>query len=109
MQTEKLIELVHDALEQMKAKETVDLDVRERCSVTDYMIVASGTSKRHVASIAEEVIVKAKEAGVMPLGSEGQGSADWVLVDLGDVVVHVMMPDARTFYDLERLWGIEAQ
>ncbi|MFY0676588.1 MAG: ribosome silencing factor [Neptuniibacter sp.] len=108
MQTEKLIELVHNALEDMKAKDVVDLDVRERSTVTDYMIVASGTSKRHVGSVAEEVIIKAKEAGIMPLGSEGQGSADWVLVDLGDVVVHVMMPDARSFYDLERLWGVES-
>lgn len=108
MQTEKLIELVHNALEDMKAKDVVDLDVRERSTVTDYMVVASGTSKRHVGSVAEEVIIKAKEAGIMPLGSEGQGSADWVLVDLGDVVVHVMMPDARSFYDLERLWGVES-
>ncbi|MGH1431915.1 MAG: ribosome silencing factor [Neptuniibacter sp.] len=108
MQTEKLIEIVHTALEDMKAKDVVDLDVRERSTVTDYMVVASGTSKRHVGSVAEEVIIKAKEAGIMPLGSEGQGSADWVLVDLGDVVVHVMMPDARSFYDLERLWGVES-
>lgn len=109
MQTDKLIDLVHTALEDMKAKEVVDLDVRGRSSITDYMIVASGTSKRHVAAVAEEVIVKAKAAGVMPLGSEGQASADWVLVDLGDVVVHVMMPDARAFYDLERLWGVAAE
>lgn len=109
MQTEKMIEIVHDALEQMKAKDIVDLDVRERSSITDYMIVASGTSKRHVASIAEDVIIKAKESGLMPLGSEGQGNTDWVLVDLGDVVVHVMMPDARAFYDLERLWGVESE
>ncbi|MCP4598477.1 ribosome silencing factor [Neptuniibacter sp.] len=108
MQTEKLIEIVHGALEDMKAKEVVDLDVSGRSSITDHMIIASGTSKRHVGSIAEEVIVKVKEAGVMPLGSEGQGSSDWVLVDLGDVVVHVMMPDARSFYDLERLWGVDA-
>jgi ribosome-associated protein len=103
-----LIDLVHNALEDMKAKEVVDLDVRGRSSITDYMIVASGTSKRHVAAVAEEVIIKAKAAGVMPLGSEGQSSADWVLVDLGDIVVHVMMPDARAFYDLERLWGVES-
>ncbi|MGH1461627.1 MAG: ribosome silencing factor [Neptuniibacter sp.] len=106
MQTEKLIKIVHNALEDMKAKDVIDLDVQDRSTVTDYMIVASGTSKRHVGSVAEEVIIKAKEAGVMPLGSEGQGSSDWVLVDLGDVVVHVMMPDAREFYDLERLWGV---
>ncbi|WP_299180243.1 ribosome silencing factor [uncultured Neptuniibacter sp.] len=108
MQTEKVLELVHTALEDMKAKEIVDLDVKGRSTVTDYMVIASGTSKRHVAAVAEEVIVKVKEAGLMPLGAEGQAANDWVLVDLGDVVVHVMMPDARSFYDLERLWGVEA-
>ncbi|EAR62981.1 ribosome silencing factor [Neptuniibacter caesariensis] len=108
MQTEKILELVHGALEDMKAKEITDLDVRGRSTVTDYMIIASGTSKRHVAAVAEEVVVKVKEAGLMPLGSEGQGASDWILVDLGDVVVHVMMPDARSFYDLERLWGVDA-
>ncbi|WP_415882512.1 ribosome silencing factor [Neptuniibacter sp. QD72_48] len=109
MQAEKVLELVHAALEDMKAKEIVDLDVRGRSTVTDYMVIASGTSKRHVGSIGEEVVVKLKEAGVMPLGSEGQGVSDWILVDLGDVVVHVMMPDARDFYDLERLWGVDAE
>ncbi len=107
MQTEKVIKIVHNALEDMKAKEIIDLDVRGRSTVTDYMIIASGTSKRHVGSIAEEVIIKVKEAGLQPLGSEGQGVSDWILVDLGDVVVHVMMPDAREFYDLERLWGVD--
>ncbi len=107
MQTEKVIKIVHNALEDMKAKEIIDLDVRGRSTVTDYMIIASGTSKRHVGSIAEEVIIKVKEAGLQPLGSEGQGVRDWILVDLGDVVVHVMMPDAREFYDLERLWGVD--
>jgi ribosome-associated protein len=107
MQTEKVIEIVRNALEDMKAKEIVELDVRGRSTVTDHMIIASGTSKRHVGAVAEEVIIKVKEAGLLPLGSEGQGVSDWILVDLGDVVVHVMMPDAREFYDLERLWGVE--
>lgn len=107
MQTEKVIEIVKNALEDMKAKEIVELDVRGRSTVTDYMIIASGTSKRHVGAVAEEVIIKVKEAGLLPLGSEGQGVSDWILVDLGDVVVHVMMPDAREFYDLERLWGVD--
>ncbi|MAY41829.1 MULTISPECIES: ribosome silencing factor [unclassified Neptuniibacter] len=107
MQTEKVIEIVKNALEDMKAKDIIDLDVRGRSTVTDHMIIASGTSKRHVGAVAEEVIIKVKEAGLLPLGSEGQGVSDWILVDLGDVVVHVMMPDAREFYDLERLWGVE--
>lgn len=108
MQTEAIIKLVHTALEDMKAKEIVDMDVSSRSSITDYMIVASGTSKRHVGAVAEEVIIQAKAAGLMPLGTEGQNAGDWVLVDLGDVVVHVMMPDAREFYDLERLWGTQS-
>ncbi|WP_067866048.1 ribosome silencing factor [Neptuniibacter marinus] len=107
MQTEKVIEIVHNALEDMKAKEIVDLDVRGRSTVTDYMVIASGTSKRHVGAIAEEVGIQIKAAGLLPLGSEGQGVSDWILVDLGDVVVHIMMPDAREFYDLERLWGVD--
>ncbi len=108
MQTEQTIALVQNALEDMKAKEIVVLDVQGRSTVTDYMIIASGTSRRHVLSVAEEVVIQVKQAGLMPLGTEGQEAGDWVLVDLGDVVVHVMMPDARSFYDLERLWGVEA-
>ena len=82
MQTEKVIEIVKNALEDMKAKDIIDLDVRGRSTVTDHMIIASGTSKRHVGAVAEEVIIKVKEAGLLPLGSEGQGVSDWILVDL---------------------------
>ncbi|WP_027858879.1 ribosome silencing factor [Marinobacterium jannaschii] len=108
MQTEQIITLVHTALEDMKAKDVVELDVEGKSSVTDVMIIASGTSRRHVMSIADEVIEKSKHNGMQPLGSEGQDVGDWVLVDLGAVVVHVMMPDARSFYDLERLWRFDA-
>lgn len=108
MQTEKIIALVHEALEDMKAKDIVELDVEGKSSVTDVMIIASGTSKRHVMSTAQEVVEKAKHSGLQPLGTEGQEVGDWVLVDLGTVVVHVMMPDARSFYDLERLWRFDA-
>jgi ribosome-associated protein len=104
MQTEQLIKEVQTILEDMKAKDYVLLDVQGKSSVTDYMMIVSGTSKRHVISIANDVMEKIKKAGVKPLGTEGQNSGDWILVDLGDVVVHVMMPDARAFYDLERLW-----
>jgi ribosome-associated protein len=108
MQTEQLVTLAQTALEDMKAKDVIVLDVQGKSSVTDYMLVASGTSHRHVNSISQEVLDKAKEAGVPLLGTEGQSAGDWVLVDLGDVVVHIMMPDARSFYDLERLWGVDA-
>ena len=108
MQTDQMITLVQNALEDMKARDIAILDVRGKSSVTDYMVVASGTSKRHVMSVAQEVVDKAKEAGSKPIGVEGEAVGDWILVDLGDIVVHVMMPDARSFYDIERLWRFDA-
>lgn len=107
MQTEQLIEIVRNALDDMKARDIDVIDVRGKSSVTDYMMIACGTSKRHVMSIAEEVVVNVKDEGLQPIGTEGQGVGDWVLVDLGDVLLHVMMPDARSFYDLERLWRFD--
>ena len=106
MQDDQLIALVQDALEGMKAKDINLIDVRGRSTVTDYMMVASGTSKRQVAAAAQEVIDKVKEQGLLPMGIEGQTVGDWVLVDLGSIIVHVMMPDARDFYDIERLWSV---
>lgn len=105
MQTDALSSLVTDALEELKAQEIVELDVAELTNVTDVMIVASGTSSRHVSALAGNVVEKAKQQGVMPLGVEGRNGAEWVLVDLGDVVVHVMMPETRKLYDLEKLWS----
>ncbi len=109
MQTEKLIDLVTQALEALKAKDIVLLDVRGKSSVTDYMLIASGTSNRHVKSLADNVTQEVKKQGVQPMGVEGIEAAEWALVDLGDLVVHVMQPQARSFYDLERLWGPDAQ
>ncbi len=104
MEKQQLKDLVVNALENMKAKDIVIIDVAERTSVTDYMVIASGSSTRHVRSVAEQVVKDCKDAGVRPFGSEGADASDWVLVDLGDVVVHVMMPSAREFYDLEKFW-----
>ncbi|MBW3550033.1 MAG: ribosome silencing factor [Proteobacteria bacterium] len=101
-----LLKTVHDAVGELKAKDVVEIDVRGKSSVTDYMVVVSGTSTRHVKSIADEVIKFAKNLDVMPLGVEGEREAEWVLVDLGDVVVHVMLPRVREFYALERLWTV---
>ncbi|MEH6472902.1 MAG: ribosome silencing factor, partial [Halopseudomonas sp.] len=82
--------------------------VRGKSSVTDYMIIASGSSNRHVKSSAESVVIEAKKAGIQPLGIEGLDSGEWALVDLGDVVVHVMQTQTRDLYDLESLWGPDA-
>ncbi len=106
---ESLLETVHAALEELKAKDVVQIDVRGRSSVCDFMVIASGTSTRHVKSSADEVVRFAKQLDVMPLGVEGEREAEWVLVDLGDVVVHVMLPRVREFYALERLWTVGDQ
>ena len=103
-----LLAIAQQALEDLKAVEPVVLDVRELSSVMDWLIVASGASSRHVKSLADNVMMKAKEQGVRPLGVEGERVGEWVLVDFGDVVVHVMQPAARSFYDLERLWSVQA-
>ena len=101
-----LLKSVFDAVENLKAQDVVELDVRGKSSVCDFMVVASGTSTRHVKSIADEVVKFAKQLDYQPLGVEGEQEAEWVLVDLGDVVVHVMLPRVREFYALERLWTV---
>lgn len=97
---------VINALDELKAKDVREIDVRGKTSIADLLVIASGTSARHVKSIADEVVKFAKQAGVMPLGVEGEQEAEWVLVDLGDVIVHVMLPRIREFYGLERLWTV---
>ena len=104
-----LLASVRTAVEEIKAKDVVEIDVRGRTSVTDHMVIVSGTSTRHVKSIADEVVRFAKKLGAMPLGVEGEREAEWVLVDLGDVIVHVMLPRVREFYALERLWTVGAE
>ena len=101
-----LKDIVIDALDDMKAKDIVTLDVKPLTSVADLMIVASGTSNRHVKAIADNVREKVKHNGIQPLGIEGEDVAEWVLVDLGDIIVHIMLPDTRRFYDLEKLWSM---
>ncbi|AUB80075.1 ribosome silencing factor [Candidatus Thiodictyon syntrophicum] len=105
MQLAKLRQLVVDTLDDMKARDVAVMDVRGKTAVTDYMIVASGTSDRHVKAIAETVAFRSKEAGEAPLGTEGLNEGEWALVDLNGVVVHVMLPKVRDFYNLERLWS----
>ena len=105
MKALELKKLVIDALEDIKGHHVVELDVRELTDVMDYMVIASGNSNRQVKSLADNVIEAAKGQGMRPLGVEGQSGAEWVLVDFGDVVVHIMLPATRDFYDLERLWS----
>ena len=104
MEVNALKALVTDALDDLKAVNTVALDVTDLTDVTDCLVIASGTSNRHVKSLANNVVVEAKKAGIPPLGVEGDDVGEWVLVDFGDVVLHVMLPATRDFYDLERLW-----
>ncbi len=104
--TATLRKSVIDALEELKAKDVREIDVRGKTSIADLLVIASGTSARHVKSIANEVTKFAKQAGVAPLGVEGEAEGEWVLVDLGDVIVHVMLPRIREFYGLERLWTV---
>ncbi|MGB0187318.1 MAG: ribosome silencing factor [Aequoribacter sp.] len=101
-------ELAQAALDDLKAVNVEVLDVGALTDVMEYLVVASGTSNRHVKSLADNVIVAAKKAGMPPLGVEGQDTGEWVLVDLGGVVVHVMLPATRAFYDIERLWSVDA-
>ncbi len=106
MNSEKLCDLVGDALEEIKGLDIVKLSVRDMTSVTDWMIVASGTSSRHVQALVDNVAEKAKAAGHRPIGVEGESGGEWVLLDLQDALVHVMLPKVREFYNLEKLWSI---
>ena len=103
---QQLHKAVAAALEDLKARDTHEIDVRGKTSITDLIVVTSGTSTRHVRSIADEVVRAAKKIGLPPIGVEGEREAEWVLVDLGDIVVHVMLPRTREFYGLERLWTV---
>lgn len=107
MQSKKLKEVALAALEDLKAKDIVALDVRKLTSITDVMIISAGTSTRHVKALADNVVEKAKAAGCRPLGVEGERDAEWILIDLADVIVHVMLPAARDFYQLEKLWSLD--
>jgi ribosome-associated protein len=102
------LEVVRLALADVKAQNIVELDVRGKSNVSDVLVVASGTSTRHVKALASNVADECKKAGFRPIGVEGESDAEWILVDLGLVVVHVMLPTARSFYDLESLWKAQA-
>lgn len=105
MNPEELLALVTDAADDLKAINTQVLDVREKANFTDYMVVTSGASTRQVRAIADNIIDKVKQRGMRPLGIEGEQQGEWLLVDFGDVLVHVMHPSTRDFYQLEKLWS----
>ncbi|MYD43893.1 MAG: ribosome silencing factor [Gammaproteobacteria bacterium] len=99
---------VIETLNDLKAQDVRTLDVSQQSSFTDFMVISTGSSTRHVSAIVDAIVLSAKHRGARVLGVEGQKAAEWVLIDLGDVVVHVMQRTAREFYDLERLWGMGA-
>jgi ribosome-associated protein len=105
MNTEQLLILVETALDEKKAKDIKILDVRHLNSITDFMIIASGNTDRQVNALVQHVIHQAKMHGHQPLGEEGSQVGEWALVDLGDIIVHVMQPRVRDFYQLEKLWN----
>ncbi|MCP5091605.1 MAG: ribosome silencing factor [Gammaproteobacteria bacterium] len=106
MNSKQLTGLVIDALDDVKALDIIKLDVRDMTTVTDFMVIASGTSSRHVKALVDNVAEKAKDAGHRPVGIEGEDGGEWVLLDLQDTLVHVMLPKVREFYNLEKLWSI---
>jgi len=107
MKTKEILKIVEDVLDERKGQNITVLDVIGKTSVTDYMVVVTSTSERHAKSLAEYVLMEVKERGVKPLGMEGQQGSDWVLLDLGDIILHVMTAQAREFYQLEKLWSVD--
>jgi len=106
---ELLGDLIVEVLDDLKAQSVLRLDVRHLTSMTDMMIIASGRSDRHVRAVAQALLERCEEAGYVPIGIEGQEGGEWVLVDLGDAIVHVMQPNIREFYALEKLWDIASR
>lgn len=105
---EKMRDLVVMALDDLKAVDVRAIDVTGATAITDYMVVASGNSDRHVRALAQSVLEAARDAGVKPLGVEGERGGEWILLDLNDVVVHLMLPRVRDFYNLEKLWNVDS-
>jgi ribosome-associated protein len=102
------LNIIKNALEDMKSEDMMVLDVKEITSVTDYMIIVSGTSTQHLRSIVNHVRSQAKKHNIPVLGSEGEDTAEWILLDLGNVLVHAMLPGIRSYYELEKLWSVES-
>lgn len=107
MQADELLKIVTRVLDERKAENVVTIDVLGKTSFTDYMVIATGTSDRHIKALCNYVVAELKEKGITPRGIEGSQGSEWVLMDLGDVILHVMTAQAREFYQLEKLWSVE--
>ena len=105
LQGKALQDFVIDKIDDLKGQDIIALDVQGKSSITDCMIICTGTSSRHVMSIADHVVQESRAAGMLPLGVEGESVADWIVVDLGEVIVHVMQEESRRLYELEKLWS----
>jgi ribosome-associated protein len=103
-----LLATVHSSLEDAKAEDIVAVDLGGKSSIADHMVIASGRSNRHVSAVADKLLQTLKEQGVGPIRVEGLTQADWVLIDAGDVIVHIFRPEVRSFYNLEKLWSSES-
>lgn len=103
---QQLTKLIHSSLDDDKAEDIVSIDLKGKSNFADAMIIASGRSQRHVASIADHIAQKLKDAGHPPLSVEGVELCDWVLVDAGDVIVHIFRPESRKYYNLEKMWSV---
>ncbi|MDX2095046.1 MAG: ribosome silencing factor [Alphaproteobacteria bacterium] len=106
--TAALCKKIHAVLDTNKAEDIVTLNLRDKCSFADYMIVASGRAPRHVSALADYVVEMLKKAGIPPLSVEGKENGDWVLIDAGDIVVHIFRPEVRQFYNIEKMWALPA-
>tara|TARA_Y100001933_G_C18587707_1_gene392509 strand:+ start:151 stop:510 length:360 start_codon:yes stop_codon:yes gene_type:complete len=104
----KLIKVVKNSLDEDKAQGTIVIDLNGKSSLTDYVIIASGNSHRHVGAIADHLRLKIKEFGIRNVSVEGQPQCNWVLIDAGDVIIHLFQPEVREFYDIEKMWGVSA-
>lgn len=102
---EETLRIVLARLEDMKAEDIVTIDLSDKTSIADCMVVASGRSNRHVGSVADNIVEELKKTGLTDIRVEGQPHCDWVLIDAGDVIVHVFRPEVRTFYNLEKMWA----
>ncbi len=109
LKVSEMSQVVVEALEDVKAIDIRVIDVEGMSNFTDHMIIASGSTTRQVKALANSVVVDAKKAGMNVLGQEGENPGEWILIDLGDVVVHIMVPQVRDFYNLEKLWSVEGR